>query len=225
MEVAMDQIVLPLANSFQPFTSVAAPKVSTPRRKVEYGTGLVVSASGHIVTDFNVTDGCQSVIVPGVGRAEVLAEDRDNNLALLRVYGAEDLAPLALLGEAARGPDLMLLGIADPQSQAGGASISSVNVRVSNTASTGGTMTTLSQTPGLGFSGAAALDKSGRFYGMVGLKVPMVAGTAPATPKASIVPAETIRNFMEANYVAPVSGQSGAESCKASLVRIICVRK
>lgn len=223
----MDPLVAPLANSFQPFVaSVSGAKDNaTPRRKVEYGTGLVVSTAGHIVTDLQVVDGCQTVVIPRLGNAERLAADRDHGLALLRVYGADDLVPLALLGEAAKGPDLTVVGIADPQSQAGNAAISTSNARLVNIASTSGTLTTLNQTPVLGFSGAAALDKSGRFYGMVGLRTPVVAGPAPAAPKATIVAAETIRSFIEANYVAPASGQIGVDSAKASVVRVICVRK
>lgn len=227
MEVTMDQMVGPLAHSFQPFVDNAGimKSIAAPRSKVEYGTGLVVSAVGHIVTDRQLVDACETIVIPGVGNAERLAEDHENDLSLLRVYGAEDLVPIALLGEAPKGSDLMLVGIADPNSQAGNGAISTTATRLVNTASVTGTVTSLSHLPGPGFSGAAALDKSGRFYGMVGLKPTLVAGTAPALPRARIVPAETIRSFIEANYVAPVSGQTSVENCKASVVRVICVRK
>jgi hypothetical protein len=39
------------------------------------------------------------------------------------------------------------------------------------------------------------------------------------------VPVDRIRNFLEANYVAPSSGKSGVEETKASVTRVICVRK
>jgi peptidoglycan hydrolase-like protein with peptidoglycan-binding domain len=223
----LDPLVLPMANSFQPFASDVSVTQdnAAPRRKIEYGTGLVVSSAGHIVTDLQVAEACQVVIIPGLGNAERLAADRDNDLALLRVYGAEDLVPLALLGDAAKGPDLTLIGIADPQAQAGNAAISIANARLVSTTSAGGTLTALNQAPAIGFSGAAVLDKGGRFFGMVELKIPVVAGTAAAAPKATIVTAETIRTFIEANYVAPASGQTGVENAKASVVRVICVRK
>jgi peptidoglycan hydrolase-like protein with peptidoglycan-binding domain len=223
----MDPLVAPMTSSFQPFANSVsvAQDGAAPRRKVEYGTGIVVSAVGHIVTDLQVIDACNVVVIPGLGHAERLAEDRDNNLALLRVYGAEDLVSLALLGDAPKGGDLTLVGIADPQSQAGSASISTTNARLVSTTSTSGTVITLNQVPVLGFSGAAALDKSGRFYGMVELKSTVIAGAAPAAPRATIVLAETIRTFIEANYVAPSSGQAGLENAKASVVRVICVRK
>jgi len=227
MDGTMDPLMPVMAAAFQPFAGlIKAPQESAvTRRKVEYGTGLVVSSVGHIVTDLQVIDGCQVVIIPGVGRAERVANDTEANLALLRVYGAEDLVPLALVGEAPKGSDITLIGIADPQTQAGNSTITATNARLIHTASTSGTMTTLNQTPVIGFSGAAALDKNGRFYGMVALKIPVVAGTAPATPRATFVPADTIKNFIEANHVAPASGQPGVENCKASVVRVICVRK
>jgi hypothetical protein len=40
------------------------------------------------------------------------------------------------------------------------------------------------------------------------------------------VPAPTIRIFLEAQKLAPVAtGRPGVDSAKASLVRVICVRK
>ena len=64
----------------------------------------------------------------------------------------------------------------------------------------------------------------GRFAGVVVMKAPVVAGPSGA-PRAAVVPAERIRNFLEANYVAPSSGAAGVEAAKASVTRVICVRK
>ena len=59
---------------------------------------------------------------------------------------------------------------------------------------------------------------------MVVLKTPVVAGPAQS-PQAAVVPLERVINFLEANYVAPSSGPSGAAAAKTSVVRVICVRK
>ena len=59
---------------------------------------------------------------------------------------------------------------------------------------------------------------------MVVLKSPVVAGPSGA-PQAGVVPVDRIRNFLEANYVAPASGKPGVEDTKASVTRVICVRK
>jgi hypothetical protein len=56
------------------------------------------------------------------------------------------------------------------------------------------------------------------------MKAPVVAGAGGA-PQAGVVPVDRIRNFLEANYVAPASGKPGVEEIKASVTRVICVRK
>jgi hypothetical protein len=75
-----------------------------------------------------------------------------------------------------------------------------------------------------GFSGAAALDRAGRFAGVLVQKPAVVAGPADV-PQAALVARDRVINFLEANYVAPASGQPGADEAKASVVRVICVRK
>ena len=59
---------------------------------------------------------------------------------------------------------------------------------------------------------------------MVVMKAPVVAGPG-GPPQAAIVPVDRIRNFLEANYVAASSGKPGVEEIKASVTRVICVRK
>ena len=82
----------------------------------------------------------------------------------------------------------------------------------------------LDAVPSPGFSGAAAIDAQGRPLGMVVLKTPVVVAGPAQAPQAAVVPLERLINFLEANYVAPSSGQPGADT-KASVVRVICVRK
>jgi hypothetical protein len=54
-------------------------------KSVECGNGLVVSASGHIITDRNLVSGCQVIVAAGVGNADQIAEDTNNGLALLKL--------------------------------------------------------------------------------------------------------------------------------------------
>ena len=42
------------------------------------------SAAGHILTDRQLTDGCQVIVVSGYGDADRQAEDAANDLVLLR---------------------------------------------------------------------------------------------------------------------------------------------
>jgi hypothetical protein len=222
MEGTMDPLVAPMSSAFVPFAArfEVAGAAGTQRRKVEYGTGLFVSDSGHVLTDRYLIDGCNVITVAGVGNAERVATDATGEVALLRVYGARNLVPIGMLGAVPASFGAKLVGVADPQAQGGGAAISALDAKLGVGAET----SPLETLPALGFSGAAALDGQGRFMGMVVMKAPVVAGPAGA-PQAAVVPVERIRNFLEANYVAPQSGAPGVEAAKASMARVICVRK
>jgi hypothetical protein len=186
---------------------------------VEYATGIVVSTAGHILTDRRAVDGCNVIAVSGHGDAERQAEDKSAELALLRVYGASDLVPAAFVAEPPRGSDVTLVGIADPQAQGGGSAISTVAAKLKGNV--------VDPAPQPGFSGAAALDSRGSLIGMVGLSNPIIAdvGTPHAQPQAIVVPAPAIRAFLDRHTLAPASGRSSLDAAKASLVRVICVRK
>ncbi len=219
-ETIMDPVVVVMSSAFTPFPGVSGGGQigAAPKRKVEYGTGIVVSAAGHIVTDRQVTEGCNVIVVSGYGDADRQAEDKAADLALLRVYGVPDLAPATFAGDAAKGSDLTLLGIADPQSQGGGGAISAVAAKLKGDS--------VEPAPQLGFSGGAALDGQGRIVGMVELKMPVIAGAGNAPPQATIVPAPTIRAFLDGQKLAAAgTGGSGVDTARASLVRVICVRK
>jgi S1-C subfamily serine protease len=218
MEGTMDPVVVAMSSAFVPF-GYAAAQQATARRKVEYATGLVVSGNGHIVTDKQVIEGCHVITIPRLGHAERVAKDPSSDLALIRVHGARGLTPVALLGPPARGDAVTLLGIADPQTQNGGATVSAVAARLG----AGGQPYSL-EAAAPGFSGAVAIDGQGRVAGMVTLKASIIAGPAPST-RVTVVPLERMINFLETNYIAPQSGPSGAEAAKVSVVRVICVRK
>jgi hypothetical protein len=219
-ETIMDPVVVVMSSAFTPFPGVSGALVGPlPKRKVEYGTGIVVSTAGHILTDRQLTEGCNVIVVSGYGDADRHAEDKAADLALLRIYGAPDLVP-ATFGEALKGSDLTLLGIADPQSQGGGSAISAMAAKARSE--------TVEPAPQPGFSGAAALDGQGRLVGMVELRTTAVANAGAASPQplATLVPAPTIRTFLEAQKLTPAAaGRIGADAARASLVRVICVRK
>jgi peptidoglycan hydrolase-like protein with peptidoglycan-binding domain len=221
-EPIMDPVVVVMSSAFAPFPGAAgaAQLGPPPKRKVEYGTGIVVSAAGHIVTDRQLTDGCNVVVVSGYGDAERLAEPESGELALLQIHGEGDMAPLPLTGDAAQGADLTAVGIADPQSQGGGSALSTLAVKLK------GDM--LEPAPQPGFSGAAALDPQGRIVGMVALRLPVMANAAAASaqPQATMVPSAIIRTFLMRQGVAPAPpARTGLDAAKAALVRVICVRK
>ena len=220
-ETIMDPVVVVMSSAFTPFPGVSGVALvgPIPKRMVEYGTGIVVSTAGHILTDRQLTEGCNVIVVSGYGDADRHAEDKAADLVLLRIYGAPDLVP-ATIGEAFKGSDLTLLGIADPQSQGGGSAISAMAAKARGE--------TVEPAPQLGFSGSAALDGQGRLVGMVELRTTAVANAGAASPQplATLVPAPTIRTFLEAQRLTPAAaGRLGADAARASLVRVICVRR
>jgi peptidoglycan hydrolase-like protein with peptidoglycan-binding domain len=220
-ENTVEPVVIAMSSAFNPFPSGAQIAGPPPRKTVEYGTGIVVSDDGAIVSDRQITDGCLTIAIAGFGNADRVAEDKDHDLALLRIYGARGLKPLGLGNDAAKA-GVELTGIADPQNQGGGAAASSVKATATPIGS--GNDLALTPPPAVGFSGAAALDADGKFAGIALLKPVVVAGPPNAAPaaQATLVSADTVREFLKANAVNAADGPSEA---KASVVRVICVRK
>jgi hypothetical protein len=212
-EGVMAPIAATMANTYQGFPDPSAAPPPGLRRSVEYGTAIVVSGQGHLITSAQITDGCQAITIPGFGHAERIAADKANDIALLRVYGAQNLLPVALAGDGGAGDDLTLVGIADPLAQAGGGAVTRAPAHRGAQG--------LDPAPKLGFTGAAAVDAQGRFAGMVDLQSTAVAG-ASAVNLAALIPPETLRAFLQAQNIAPASGHTPIDQ---SVVRVICVRK
>jgi peptidoglycan hydrolase-like protein with peptidoglycan-binding domain len=219
-EGTVEPVVIAMSSAFNPFPAGAQIAGPPPRKTVEYGTGVVVSDDGAIVADRQITDGCIAIAIAGFGNADRVAEDKDHDLALLRIYGARGLMPLALSNGAAKS-GVELTGITDPQNQGGGVAASSVKASIAQIGS--GNDLALAPAPAVGFSGAAALDSDGKFAGIALLKPVVVAGPPYTTPAAQavLVPADTVRDFLKANAV----NASGGSDAKAAVVRVICVRK
>ena len=70
------------------------------------------------------------------------------------------------------------------------------------------------------------LRRSGLTRSLIPALTRWAIGNGAAPPlQAAVVPVETVRKFLEAQNVMPTSGRSGADAAKASLVRVICVRR
>ena len=224
---AMEGIVAPvmvaMASAFSPFPERSAPYAALAK-SVEYGSGLVVSAQGHIVTDLKLTEGCQVIVAAGLSDADRIAADKDNGLALLRVYGPpRKLSPLSLTRDAppsgAQAGELTLVGIPDPKEQDGRRNLTEVKARLAD----GSAINLRQPVPMAGFSGAAALDAQGRFLGMMEMGHAVLASIEAAAPPVRLITAETIRGFLSRHHVP--TAQRQAADARASVVRIICVRK
>jgi peptidoglycan hydrolase-like protein with peptidoglycan-binding domain len=212
-ENTVEPVVIAMSSAFNAFPG--GPQAGpAPRKTVEYGTGVVAADDGSIVTDRQIVEGCLAIAIPGFGNADRIAEDKERDLALLRLYGARGLKPLNLAGGGGKSP-VELAGIADPQSQGGGSAVSTIKASLNGA--------DLSPAPTPGFSGAAVTDSEGKFAGIAQLKPVVPAGPAPAAAaQAALVPAEAVRNFLKANGVSATGASADA---KSSVVRVICVRK
>jgi peptidoglycan hydrolase-like protein with peptidoglycan-binding domain len=208
-----------VTSAFAPFPGSGVMALIGPpsRSKVEYGTGIVITAAGHVLTDRVLAEGCSVLQIAGHGDATRIAEQ--DSLALLRVFGASALTPAALVHQGVVSPDLTLVGIADPQAQGGNRGVTVVSAKLNDNA--------IEPAPPLGFAGAAALGGQGRIYGMVTLKSPVLAvgGSTAPPPSATVAPVNEIRKFLDAHYITPATGAAGVDATKASVVRVICVRR
>ena len=218
----VDPVVIGMSSAFAPFpASPAAAAAPPPRRKVEYGTAVIVDAGGHALTTQHLIDGCQTITLAGLGPADIVVRDQETGLALLRLYGARNLTPLAL-AEAAPPSELTLVGVADPQAQGGGGAVSAIAARL-NTANP--SVPTIEPAPTLGFAGAAAIDRAGRLAGLVNATAQVVAGPPTAGAQAALIPAAAVKKFLAAHNVSASDVGSAAEGGKTSVARVICVRK
>jgi peptidoglycan hydrolase-like protein with peptidoglycan-binding domain len=219
-ENTVEPVVIAMSSAFNAFPAPAQTAGPPPRKTVEYGTGVVVSDDGAIVADRQIADGCLAVAIAGFGNADRIAEDKAHDLALLRIYGARGLKALDL--KPATKTALDVTGIADPQAQGGGSAVTSAKASVAQLG--GNSDIALTPAPGIGFSGAPAQDGDGKFAGIALLKPVQVAGPATDAPAAQavLVTADTLRGFLKANGVNATGGSTDA---KASVVRVICVRK
>jgi hypothetical protein len=216
MDGIMAPVTVAMASAFAPFPerTLALADLS---KKVEYGTGLIVSPQAHIVTARKMAQGCQVIVADGLGNAEHVADDEDNGLALLRVYGAGKVPVVALANEAPQPGDMTLVGIPDPKEQGGAKRLSEIKARLTARQA----IELREPVPMAGFAGAAAVDAEGKLLGVMETRSFVLASAEPSIPPVRLVTAKTIRDFLAKHDVA--AADSG--TARAATVRIICVRK
>ncbi len=200
MEGIVAPVTAAMASAFSPFPERSAPYAALAR-PVEYGTGLIVTTRGDIVTDRKLTQGCRVIVAKGFGDAERITEDPESGLALLRVYGAHRFTPLYLSSAAPKAGDLTLVGMPDPKDQDGRKPLTEIKARLGGSSA----VELREPVPMAGFSGAAALDAQGKFLGMIEMGDAVLASAGPVLPPVRLVPAQTIRAFLEARDVAPTA--------------------
>lgn len=220
---AMETIMLPLVDiitsSYLPFGD---PATASTSRRVSYGSGIVVGSGGLVVTERQLTEDCQGIVVAGLGRADRIAEDAASDLALIRVNGVRNLTAVPFSAEPPKSIDLTLVGVAEPAAQAGARNVTTVPAKLRGV---DGTRVLIDVMPARGFIGGAALDAEGRLAGMIDIPELAVAGPAASAVQPSFVPTATIRKFLEGAGVMPVTGRGDVAAAKNAVVRVICVRK
>lgn len=205
-------VALAVANSFQGFPDPAAALPPDEERTVEYGTAVAVDDRGDLISTRQVAADCKIITIPGFGHPVLLAKDDASGLALIRLYGAENLSPITPTGES-QGSDLTIVGIAGPAAQRGGGAITKVAAQRDGR--------NLTPAPQSGFSGAVAIDAQGRFAGIVALTSSSDA-SGSVTRRASLVPAAVVGAFLKAYGIPPAPARAAIEP---SIVRVICVRQ
>jgi peptidoglycan hydrolase-like protein with peptidoglycan-binding domain len=218
IEGTTDYVALAVLSAFAPFPGSGVMALIGPpaRSKIEYGSGIVITDEGHVMTDRTLTEGCDVLQIAGYGDASRIAEY--GNLSLLRVFGATAMTPAAIVHEGASASTLTLVGIADPKAQGGERRVTAAVSRFEGDG--------LAPSPQLGFAGAAAVDRQGRIFGMVTLKAPVLASAGTTNlPAGTVIPVDVMRRLLDAQYVTPATGDAGIDAVKASVVRVICVRR
>jgi peptidoglycan hydrolase-like protein with peptidoglycan-binding domain len=220
---AMETIMLPLVDiitsSYLPFGD---PSTASTSRQVSYGSGIVVGAGGHVVTERQLTEDCQGIIVAGLGRADRIADDAASDLALLRVNGARNLKPVPFSSDPPKSVELTLFGISEPDAQAGARNVTAAPAKLRGV---DGARVLLDAQPARGFVGGAAIDGEGQLAGMIDVAAVVVAGVSAGAGQTSLVPTASMRKFLEGAGVAPTIGRGDFAAAKDAVVRVICVRK
>ena len=126
------------------------------RRKVEYGTGVFVSAAGHLFTDRNLIEGCKVIALPGRQRRTHRRRQHRRARAASRLWRAQS-QPVGMIGSTGPNGDCHARRHRRSAGPGGGAAVT----RSAQSLPPSGRPRSAA-----GFSGAAALDPQGRFAGM-----------------------------------------------------------
>lgn len=180
-------------------------------RKDVFGSGVVVSRSGDIVTNEHVVRGCQKIRIQPMGLdAKLVAKDTRNDLALLRVEGANLTAMKFRSGKGLRmGDELVVMGYPLPGLLSSGAVVTTgiVNALSGVSDDTSGFQMSAAVQPGS--SGGPIFDHNGLLVGLVRAMIP-TNGPIPAQNINFGINLPTLSSFLDAHAVDyAVNGAAG----------------
>ena len=181
----------------------AAGTTATPAaRKDVYGSGVVVSRGGDIVTNEHVVRGCQKIRIQPQGlEAKLVAKDARNDLALLRVEGGSLTAMKFRSGKGLRmGDELVVMGYPLPGILSSGAVVTTgiVNALSGVSDDTSGFQLSAAVQPGS--SGGPIFDHNGLLVGIVRAMIP-TNGPIPAQNINFGINLPTLSSFLDAHTV------------------------
>ena len=215
-----------------------APPAAAPSRTIS-GSGFLVSAAGHVVTNNHVVASCQRVTVaPGSAEASIVARDVRNDLALLKAASAPAEVAKLRSGRSVRpGDDVVVVGFPLRQVLAPSAIVTTGTVSALSGLGNDTAKLQITAPVQQGNSGGPLLDRHGLVVGVVqsklnALRIAGATGDLPQNVNFAINGA-TLQSFLDANGVAfrsaapagaALSAADVGEQAARYTVAIECVR-
>ena len=191
----------------------AKPGASGAPRTSVYGSGVVVSEAGDIVTNEHVVNNCARVRIQPLGvPVKVVARDARNDLALLRAEGA-GLPPVRLRsGRNVRlGDDIVAIGYPLKGVLSSGAVVTSGIVNAMTGLNDDTSAFQISATVQPGSSGGPIVDRMGNLVGIVRARLLSTAQANPQNVNFGINLA-TVTNFLDTHAVGYQTGSATARA-------------
>ncbi len=198
----------------------AKPGASSGRRTGVYGSGVVVSDAGDIVTNEHVINNCARIRIQPLGiTVKMVARDARNDLALLRAESA-GLPPAKLRGgrSVRLGDDIIAIGYPLKGVLSSGAVVTSGIVNAMSGLNDDTSAFQISATVQPGSSGGPIFDRSGNLVGIVRARLLSTTQANPQNVNFGINLA-TVTNFLDSHSINYQSAQvSSKPSDTADLV-------
>jgi len=198
-----------------------APRPGAGARTVT-GSGFVVSAEGHIVTNHHVVAGCQRITVaPGSAEATVIARDARNDLALLKAATpTADIAKLRAGRGLRPGDDIVVVGYPLRRVLAPDAIVTTGTVSALSGLANDTSKLQIGAPVQQGNSGGPLLDRHGLVVGVVqsklnALRIAGVTGDLPQNVNFAVNGA-TLQGFLDANGVSARTAPAGGAPLSAA---------
>ena len=190
----------------------AKPGASSGPRTGVYGSGVVVSDAGDIVTNEHVINNCARIRIQPLGIiVKMVAKDARNDLALLRAESA-GLPPAKLRGgrNVRLGDDIIAIGYPLKGVLSSGAVVTSGIVNAMSGMNDDTSAFQISATVQPGSSGGPIFDRSGNLVGIVRARLLSTTQANPQNVNFGINLA-TVTNFLDSHSINYQSSQVSAQ--------------